>query len=256
MSALKIEDLEEGVRLLTLNRPRVNALDLVLMGALCDAIDDAESDVNTRSVVITGAGETFSAGLDFKAMLASQMSGESDVFFEQAERCFSTLWRCKKPTIAAVNGHAIAGGFLILAACDLRVVKSGPGSYGLNELLFGAGFPPIAIEIGRYIMGHQFARAILTGRCFGWKEGLANGVFTHAVEPDADLIERALILARAQGKLPQPAYAHVKAQLLAPHLQCVEEESAEHRLKTREIYTSPETAQAMMRYMTKVLGSS
>ena len=125
MSILLVDD-SDGVRTLTLNRPeRKNALSPELVQTMEDALKAADADSAVRCIVLTGAGEGDKAAFCAGGDLAGGMTG--DGFFEQhlARGAFAelllTMHRLRTPTIAAVNGHALGGGFGLVLACDLAV---------------------------------------------------------------------------------------------------------------------------------------
>lgn len=255
MSVLRREERSGGVLLLTLDRPKANVFNEELMTALSGAMREAARDRAVRAVVISGEGRIFSAGLDFNAMMATVMEGDQGRarFGGAMQQTFIDVWTCPRPTVAAVNGHAIAAGYLIAAACDFRYVVEGPGDYGLNEVSFGAGFPPIAVEIGRYVMGPALPQAILGGRLFDWREGMENGSFTHSVPSADELLDAALAHAERLGRHPQEAYAHVKAQLIDPHLRRVRDETEAHKQKTADVFKTAESARALTQVAARML---
>ena len=255
MSVLTGEEREGGVRLITLRRPKVNAFDIELMTALSEAMVEAGQQKEIRAVVVTGEGSVFSGGLDFKELFKASMGGPAGAaqFGDAMRQAFIDFWTCPRPTVAAVNGSAIAAGFLIAIACDFRFVTEDDGKYGLNEVTFGAGFPPIAIELGRYVLGRHMPEAILEGELYDWRVGLENGTFNHSVPADEDVVERALEHAKKLGAYPQEAYAHVKAQLIEPYMRVVNNETDEHKAKTASIFTTIETVEALMKYASGVM---
>ena len=255
MSVLTVEEREGGVHLVTLRHPKVNAFNVDLMIALSEAMNEAKQNRDIRAVVLTGEGSVFSAGLDFTAMFKAKMGGGAgEAQFTNAMRqTFIDVWTCPRPTVAAVNGSAIAAGFLAAIACDFRFVTQGKGKYGLNEVAFGAGFPPIAIELGRYVLGRHMPAAILGAELYDWQAGLENGTFNDSVPDGESAVERAVEHARKLGAYPQESYAHVKAQLIEPHLRIVENETEEHKAKTAEIFTTLETVEALMKYVSSVM---
>ncbi len=254
MSVLSIKDHPGGVCLLALDRAPVNAFDLALMKALSDAFREVEATPQIRAVVITGSGPVFSAGLDFKAMMKVSAEGPEAAkhFARTMHQTFMDVWTCSCPTVAAINGSSIAAGYLIGAACDFRIVAEGPGEHGLNEIRFGAGFPAIAVEIGRSVMGPRVMQSLLSGELFDWKGGLDNGSFSSSERPDA-LLSRSLDTARTLGEFPQPAYAHAKAQLIEPFTERVLAESEEQKDKTDAVFGSEETLASLMKYIQSVL---
>ena len=126
----------DNVLVLTLNRPEAgNALNGALSEALSNALNDAASNDDVRVVVVTGAGEKiFCAGMDLKAFAAGEDIAKIGMGF-------AALRQCKKPLIAAVNGHALAGGFEVVMLCDL-IVSVDTARFGIPEVkrgLFAAG---------------------------------------------------------------------------------------------------------------------
>ena len=116
----------DGVTVVELDRGPVNAFDLELLGALTAAFDRADSPV-----VLTGAGRTFSAGVDLRRIVEEPDSYVAE-FLAALARAFLAVFTHPRPTVAAINGHAIAGGCRFAVCCDTRVM--GAGTIGLTEL--------------------------------------------------------------------------------------------------------------------------
>jgi enoyl-CoA hydratase/carnithine racemase len=220
-------------------------------------VKDAGRDASVRALVLRGAGPVFSAGLDFKALMRAHMEGGAafERFLKPMSQTFIDLWTCPKPTVAAVTGHAIAAGFFAMLACDFRYVAEGPGRYGMNELAFGGGFGRVVIEIGRYTLQQHMALMIQGGEQIGWQEGLRAGCF-HARFPDEEqLLQAAGAQAAKIGAWPQAAYAHVKAQLLAPYIDSALAGFDENERKSIAVFKDEESMRAMARQAAGVVGS-
>ena len=128
-----------GVALVRLRHGKVNALDLELLQALTAALRDVDE---SAAVVITGTGTAFSAGVDLQRILAGGPSYVQE-FLPALSAAFMAIFDRPGPVLAAINGHAIAGGCVIAAACDVRVMSQ--GKIGLAELSVGVPFPPSAM---------------------------------------------------------------------------------------------------------------
>jgi len=131
-----LSEITNNVLVITLNRPEAgNALNGALSEGLSNALTDAASNDDVRAIVVTGAGEKiFCAGMDLKAFAAGEDIAKIGLGF-------AALRNCKKPLIAAVNGHALAGGFEVVMMCDL-VVSVDSARFGIPEVkrgLFAAG---------------------------------------------------------------------------------------------------------------------
>lgn len=183
-----LSEFKDNILTVTLNRPEAgNSLNAALSGGLADALTRANEDPEVRVVIVTGAGEKiFCAGMDLKAFAA----GED---LAKIGAGFAALQTCKKPIIAAVNGHALAGGYEVVMACDL-VVSADHAKFGIPEVkrgLFAAGggvrlasrIPlPIALELG------------LTGDPIDAQRALTLGLINQVV-PASDLMSAANALA-------------------------------------------------------------
>ncbi|MFI6502715.1 enoyl-CoA hydratase/isomerase family protein [Nonomuraea typhae] len=191
---------------------KVNALDLELCREIAATAREADAG-RAGAVVLTGSGRAFSAGVDLERV----MSGGADyveAFLPALSEAFRALFDLGKPVVAAINGHAIAGGCVLAAACDHRVMAE--GTIGVPELLVGVPFPAAALEIMEYALGPVAARrAILDGRNHPAAEALALG-FVDEVTSQETLLERALAVAgRLAATIPADAFRHTKRQLHA-----------------------------------------
>src|SRR5262245_9944474 len=125
-----------------MNHGKVSALDL----ELCEAISAALRDFDSGPVVFTGTGNVFSAGVDLWKV-ADGGAEYIRAFLPALVDAFDAVFTCPVPVVAAINGHAIAGGCVLAAACDHRIMTSGPARIGVPELLVGVPFPGLALDI-------------------------------------------------------------------------------------------------------------
>ncbi|NUU23878.1 MAG: enoyl-CoA hydratase/isomerase family protein, partial [Streptomycetaceae bacterium] len=193
---------------------KVNALDV----ELCREIERTARELDApdgpaRAVVLTGSGRAFSAGVDLKRIVDGGGAYVA-AFLPALTGAFRSLFDLGKPVVAAVNGHAIAGGCVLAAACDHRVMASGPGTIGVPELRVGVPFPASALEIMRFALGPVGAhRAILDGANHGPEAALALGLVDELTSPDA-LLDHALAAAdRLSANIPADTFRYTKAQL-------------------------------------------
>ncbi len=158
-------------------------------------------------VLVRGEGDAFSAGLDLEAL------GDDVVpLLDAVDEAAGALFLHPGPTVACVNGHAIAGGCLLAIACDHRVVRRDPKlRMGMPALALGLVYPPIALAVLRYrLPSHTLERVLLGAKRFGAEQALAFGVVDElADDPLAVARERLAELASH----PRAAYAHTKRAL-------------------------------------------
>jgi 3-hydroxypropionyl-coenzyme A dehydratase len=191
---LSIERLEDGVALLTLNRPeKRNALSIELRYELARELAALGEDESVGALVVTGAGSAFCSGMD-----VTQFGGDIENrrrIVESSIAAFGGMGRFPKPAVAAVNGPAVAGGFALALQCDIRI-GAPSARFGFGEL--PRGVPP-SYASARAALPAAVARELaLSGRMVHAEEAVELGVMSELVEPEA-LMPRALELARAAG---------------------------------------------------------
>jgi len=205
---LDVED-RSGVTVLRLRHGKVNALDLELLRAITTAMHDADP---RAAVAITGAGSAFSAGVDLQRIVDGGRSYVQE-FLPALSAAFLAVFDHPGPVVAAVNGHAIAGGCVLAAACDLRVMSQ--GTIGFAELSVGVPFPPAAIEILRYAAGPAAARMALTAALLDPSQARSAGL-VHDIEDADTLLDSVLARAQKMAQAPADVFSFTKRQLQQP----------------------------------------
>lgn len=210
-----------------MNTNKVNVQNDQFFADLHGAFDRLEKEFGELPVVLTGQGDAFSAGIDFQYSFDIFGSG-SDEKIRQWYRTYREtnlrIFKYPRPTVAAVNGHAIAGGLITALDCDFRVAARKPASkFGLNEVPIGIPMPAAYVEIIKYTLGDQVgALATLRGKLYALDEAAKLGFFHEVVEP-----EKLLSVAIAYAKCITPdcntAYAMSKKALQDSVLRQIDE---------------------------------
>jgi len=242
VKTVREEDREGGVRWLVLDRPPANALDENLLEDLLVAVDRARVDDAVRALVLTGAGAFFSGGFDLSAPRREDQA--IAVMNESYRGAHRALLALPKPTIARVAGHAIAGGVILVLACDYRLGVEGDWKVGTNEVAIGASYPKAAIEIMKLRVTHaQAAELTLGAEIYPARQAVRLGV-VHELLPALDFEE---IVARRAARLasfPREAYVHTKAALVAETLARIDAHTREQSLADAAVWMTDESRAA------------
>ena len=209
---------DDGIVVAQLDRPPANALTAAFLLEIEAAFHRLDADESVRAVVLKGYDRVFSAGMDLKVLAQLDAAGQAEVV-DALNRAYGAMYGFSKPYVAAVTGHAIAGGLFFLLAADYRVGCDGASQYGLSEVRVGVAFPVAPLEIVRAELPAPVARKILLGgQPVGVTEALACGILDEVVAPDR-VEARAIEQAAAWAASPAEAYAQVKRQLRAPAME-------------------------------------
>lgn len=171
-----------GVATITLARPeKKNALSIALRDEVSDAVESLAADTGVKAIVVTGAGNVFSAGFDLKEFRELGDPAHAKRLWHSSDRFHHTVLTCPLPTIAAVNGPALAGGFDLAILCDLRIAAT-TASFAHPEIAFGdVVYGPL-----HELVGGAIARELaLTGRTVGAAEALTLRLVSAVVPPEA-----------------------------------------------------------------------
>ncbi len=201
---------QDGVALLTLNRPRqYNALSAALLQALHEALDALADDAAVRVVTITGAGPAFCSGHDLKEMRALGSQGEVEALFRSCSAMMQKLTALPQPVIAVVNGIATAAGCQLVAQCDLAVAAE-DARFAASGINLGLFCSTPAVAISRNIGRKRAAEMLFTGEFIDARQALDWGLVNRVV-PAAQLGEAVRALAAALTAKPRDSLALGKA---------------------------------------------
>lgn len=184
------------VTLIRLAHGPVNAMGVEVCGALAACFAELEADDDVTAVVLTGRGAAFSAGADLRAFLDGGPD-YAEALFPNLAACLKGAFALTKPVVAAVNGHALAGGCVLASAADLTLMAEGNGRIGLPELPVGVPFPRSALEVMQAKVGGPTARRmVLEARGYKPGDAMAMGLVDQVVPPE-DLVALAVEKAAA-----------------------------------------------------------
>lgn len=243
---------KDGIVTLRLAYGKASVLDLEFLERI---EQELASCSDAAAVILTGSGSIFSAGVD----LFRLTSGEADYiprFIDALDRVFLAVLNFPRPLVAAVNGHAIAGGCILAACSDYRLMAEGKGRIGVPELLVGVPFPALALEIMRAAVSPSaFARLALTGETLLPEEALAAGLVDEVTPPDT-LLQRAEAVARHLGAIPREAFALTKAEVRAPVRERAERYARQWGEEVHKVWLEPATHANIRAYLDRTVKKS
>jgi 3,2-trans-enoyl-CoA isomerase len=207
---------EDTVAVLSLNRGVTNAFNLALVRELAEALHRVADDPQIRAVVLTSANvKFFSIGFDIPHLF--DLSPDDFAIFYQAfnEACMA-LYTHPKPAVAAITGHAIAGGCILTLCCDYRFIGQGRKLMGLNEIKLSVPVPYLADRVLHSIVTGCAAREILElGEFYQAEESLELGLVDQ-VWPLEEVLPRSIERARLLGAFEPQAYRTIKRNRIEP----------------------------------------
>jgi enoyl-CoA hydratase len=216
-SGLQIEH-RDGVRVARMQFGRANAMNQEMLDELAAGLTDGEP----QPTVLTGEGKIFSAGLDLVTLDGLDRDAFEE-FLTRFSRTMIQVLTTPYPLVAAINGHAVAGGCVLALACDYRVGTEGDFKIGMNELSHGLPLPAVASEIPRGALTPQTYRTVVMSGVLMTPDTARQVGILDMMSEDADTaVAQACALAREQGK-SLDAFAGVKAGVVAPVVNAIKE---------------------------------
>ncbi len=209
-----------------MNTNKVNVQNDRFFADLHEAFDTLEREFAALPVVLTGQGDAFSAGIDFQYSFDIFGSGDPNKIRDWYRNYRATnlrIFQYPRPTVAAMNGHAIAGGLITALDCDFRIAVRKPAKFGLNEVPIGIPMPSAYVEIIKYALGDKVgALTTLRGLLYSVEEAEMLGFFHEVVEPD-QLLATAIRWAKCISPDCNTAYAMSKKALQDSVVRQIEE---------------------------------
>jgi enoyl-CoA hydratase len=205
---------DSTVATIVMDEGKGNALDGRTVGRLREALGEVRA-TGAAAAILTGRGHIFSAGLNLPALSALERPVLEQFMTDFTTLCIEML-DLPLPLIAAINGHAIAGGCILALCCDYRVMARGDCRIGLNEVDLGLRFPTAILEIPRAVLPPiTWPELLLAGRQLDPEEAAGVGMVHTLAEPEL-LTQRALAFARELASKPGDAVGLLKKDLNAP----------------------------------------
>jgi enoyl-CoA hydratase/carnithine racemase len=237
MDAISVE-YREGVAILVLNRGVTNSISFGLINEFNHVLQSAKDDASVRGLVMSSNNNKFfSIGFDIPSLYDLPQDDFTD-FYKAFNRMCIELYTLPKPTVAAITGHAVAGGCILALCCDSRVIAEGKKLIGLNEIKLGVPVPYPADCILRSTVGARYAREIMeTGEFYPPDDLLRMGLVDQ-VMPLERVTSEAIEITRVLGSLPGEAFAIIKHNRVEDVVQVIQKRLEEKEGKFVECWYS------------------
>ncbi|MFT4541893.1 MAG: enoyl-CoA hydratase [Planctomycetota bacterium] len=245
---------QDDVTVLRMAHGKASALDLEFLNGIRDAFV-AERDASDGAVVLTGSGRIFSAGVDLFRILREGRE-YIEAFLPALDEMVLSIFDFPRPVVAAVNGHAIAGGCVLACACDHRLLVDGQATIGVPELRVGVPFPIIPLEmIERVLPRHRIEEVVWQGRTYDPASALELGL-VHELVASEQMQERALDVARDLMTIPPSSFAATKERLHDRSHARFAAGGAASMKRMLELWSSGEVTSAIQAYVDKTIKKS
>ena len=244
----------DDVAVLRLRGGKANSMSAAFLTDLVRLVYELEAS-DASAAVLIGDGPHFSAGLALPALVALDRPALREFMGLFAEAMLR-VFRCTRPLVAAVNGHAIAGGCVLALECDTRIMADGAGKIGLSEVQLGIGLPAVVIEPLRLqVPATSLLPIALEGRLLAPSEALALRLVDEVV-PTGLLEAHAVARARELGRAPRAGFAQVKASLRQPTLEAIERHGQAEGERWLDTWFSPEAQRRLGEQVARIEGKA
>jgi enoyl-CoA hydratase/carnithine racemase len=243
-----IETPAPGVVLLRINRPEArNALNREVRAKLAEHFDRLGHDPEVRAIVLTGNQDAFAAGADIRDVADADAI---DIMTRPTEYHWRSVAACPKPIVAAVNGYALGGGCELAMHCDI-IVAGESASFGQPEVKIGimpgaGGTQRLTRAVGKY----KAMKMVLLGEPVSAREAESMGLVSELV-PDAEVLDRAIALAKKISYLPPLAVRQIKEVLLAGQDSSLESALLLERKGFQLLFASEDQKEGMRAFLEK-----
>ncbi len=206
---------DDRVATVTMSRGKVNALNESMVDQIAECFQALESDQAAKSVVLTGQGKFFSFGFDIPEFLSYSRDSFAR-YLAKFTNLYTYIFLFPKPVIAALNGHAVAGGCMLATACDYRIMVTGKAKISLNEIGFGSSVFAGSVEMLKSCVGQRNAQSILCSGAMYSAEGAGRLGLVDQISSNENLVTEAGKVARDFASKDSAAFRSIKMLLRKP----------------------------------------
>ena len=241
---------ENGRGIVRLSRDRGNAIDDDVLDGLMKAFGEAEQDPGLQGVILTAAGKLFCPGLDLVYLSAMDRS-ELGRFMEKFAACLLQMYSFPKPVVAALSGHALAGGYILSMTADWRILRTG-ALVGLNELKVGVPLPfGVSMILRDTVISPRLEEVALFGRNYKDEAALASSLVHELCEPDA-MTARSVERLEEMTSKDLNSFAVTKHYLRSATVERIEASEAGYHNEFLDCWFSPGTQERIRNLLDRI----
>ncbi len=234
----------ENIAMIKMNRGKVNALNEPMVDELRGVFNSLKINQDVRAVILTGQGKFFSFGFDVPE-LYDYSPEEFAGYLRKFTDLYTDMFVFPKPLVAAINGHAVAGGCMLATACDVRLMVGGKAKISLNEITFGSSVFAGSVEMLRYIVGSRNAEKILFGGKMLSADDAHSMRLIDQVVHENSLLNSATMRATEMAVNNPHAFAGVKGLLRNPIAARMRQDEEPSIADFVKIWYSPKTRESL-----------
>jgi 3,2-trans-enoyl-CoA isomerase len=210
---------ENGITTITMSRGKVNAINETFVDELGAVFNALAADTDTKAVILTGAGKFFSFGFDIPELF-NYSRNDFIRYLRKFSALYTQMFLFPKPVIAAINGHATAGGCILALTCDFRIMVTGKARIALNELNIGVAIVAGCVAMLKTSVGERNAeKVLLTGAMYTAEEAKCIGLVDGFTSEETLMAEAKRITDEFSQKNPD-AFKTMKGLLRRPAAEC------------------------------------
>lgn len=186
--------IEDNIVIFTFDNEKGNSITIETLAGLEQVIDRVNTEEELKGIILTGTGKYFSSGFDLVTFTSFEGPDAVIKWFKYEEEVLYKLFKCSKPVITAINGHATAAGMIVSMACDYRLAINHPKiKIGMTEIKIGLSLTPAESEIMRFGLDtdKNYRDIVFGGELINPAQALEKGIFDELVEDEKELIEKA-----------------------------------------------------------------
>lgn len=233
--------IEDDVAVLRMAGPKGNVLDKKFLEQILGVVKEVYDSKNLKGLIITGTEKFFSTGLDLGYIADLTSRDEAKKYFDLSSEVFRTIFDLPIPTIAAINGHAVAGGGVIASACDFRFFVQGDYKFGFTGIRLGIPYFLVPLEIIKYAIPHiMHAQVILQGKLLTPDICVTKGIGQTIIPTQNELLSYAKRFLLEELTAPKKTYSFIKNSLHKTVHEVWKREIEKYDQEQLDLYLDPD----------------